>query len=103
MGKYGDIKTDVKTEGQDNYKLDRESDMWIVVVVDQYYPSVFHFDNEEEAKTSYLKKRSMGYAVHLAKVTHTKLDIDEFERMINFDELDGTHVESLDVNWHTGR
>ena len=70
--------------------------MWIVVVVDHYYPSVFHFDNEDEAKESYEKERHMGFAVHLAKVEQSKFDKEVYD----FDE---NKPETLDVEWHTDR
>lgn len=70
--------------------------MWIVVVVDNYYPSVFHFDNEEEARKSYEKERFMGHAVHLAEVKESKFDKEVYE----FDE---SKPETIDVEWYTDR
>lgn len=70
--------------------------MWIVVVADHYYPSVFHFDSEEEAIKSYKKERYMGFAVHLAKVEKSKFDKEVFE-------FDVDNPETLDVEWYTER
>lgn len=42
--------------------------MWIVVVVDQYYPSVMHYSDEEQAKESFNKNKSKGNVTHIAKV-----------------------------------
>lgn len=73
--------------------------MWIVVVVEHYYPSVFHFDNKDEALTCYKKNKDsgrMGHAVHLAKVEESNYCKEIYE----FDE---NKIEALDVEWYTER
>jgi hypothetical protein len=70
--------------------------MWIVVVVEHYYPSVFHFDNKEEAFACYQRQVRYGHAVHLAKTVYSKYDKDIYE----FDE---SNIESLDVEWYTSK
>jgi len=72
--------------------------MWIVVVVDNYYPSVFHFKDEEEARKSYEKERYMGHVVHLAEVKESKSNQDNIHN-----EFDENNIETLDVEWYTNR
>lgn len=74
------------------------NNMWIVVVVDEHYPSVFHFKNEEDARESYEKERGMGFIVHLAEVKDSK--IDHNNTSYNFDE---DNIESYDVEWYTNK
>lgn len=74
--------------------------MWIVVVVDNFYPSVYHFDNKEDAIRSYNKERSMGHIIHLAEVKDSKVNEDNFS--IDFD-YGRNDIEALDVEWYDGR
>lgn len=66
--------------------------MWIVVVVQSHYPSVFHFDEEGEARESYDQSKEYGHVVHLAKV----LDSDY---CYDFKNIDKEDIKTLDVDW----
>lgn len=70
--------------------------MWIVVVAEPYYPSVFHFTNEDEARDCYNKNKENGKVTHFAEVVKSNFNHDLYE----FDEKD---MESLDVDWYISR
>lgn len=65
-------------------------DMWIVVIVDEFYPSVYHFKEQEEAKHFYGKVNNMkrGHVVHLAKVKESCVDKEELDER-----------QKMDVEW----
>lgn len=64
--------------------------MWLVVVLDDYYPSVIHYDNEKEAMESFEKNKSRGYATHIVKVLET---------YINKEDGRANEDSCLDVIW----
>lgn len=70
--------------------------MWIVVVVDSYYPSVFHFDDEVEAKKAYEKYKNHRIVTHFAKVEDYCFDEEITEDFSNI-KLDD--VKTWDVDW----
>lgn len=70
--------------------------MWIVVVLEHYYPSVFHFSNEKEAKECYERNKTCGFGAHLAWVQASHLDKTVYE----FDE---NKIDTLDVEWYASR
>lgn len=70
--------------------------MWIVVVAEYYYPSVFHFDNEVEARKCYEKNKG-ARVVHIAKVEESDYCKEDVS------EEDIKDVERLDVEWYTSR
>jgi len=70
--------------------------MWIVVVVEPYYPSVFHFENEDEALKCFNKNKDNGKVTHLAEVKKCQFNHDLYE----FDEK---NMESLDVEWYLSK
>lgn len=83
--------------------------MYIVVVVESYYPSVFHFTSKEEAVECYEKnKEEFGHVVHLAKVETSHFNEDnlpveygkEDEQTV---EYFNKNVEKLDVEWYVYR
>lgn len=71
--------------------------MWIVVILDTFYPSIYHFDDEAQATSFYhrMKDNGYGHAVHLSEVKTVTVTDEEKER--KFDE---GNVEALNVEWH---
>lgn len=51
--------------------------MWIVVVLDYYYPSVFHFEEELAALDLYNEYKEYGFLVHLARIESSTLNINK--------------------------
>lgn len=70
--------------------------MWIVVVVEPYYPSIFHFNNEAEARVCYEKNKNDGKVTHLAVPIKSNYN----EELYEFDVND---PETLDVEWYISR
>jgi hypothetical protein len=67
--------------------------MWLVVVVENYYPSVLHYDSEEEARESFERNKSEGYVTHIAKVSETYINPDEADGRASKDNC-------WDVEWY---
>lgn len=59
---------DDKQQAVDLFTKINTKELWIVVVVDHYYPSVLHFTDENEARKEYERYNESETAVHLAKV-----------------------------------
>ncbi|POI16642.1 hypothetical protein C2145_11190 [Bacillus velezensis] len=73
--------------------------MWIVIVVAHYYPSVFHFDNEEEARKCYEKNKEelyTGHAIHFVEVKASKYYKEQGKFGLD-------KAETLDVRWYSDR
>ena len=77
--------------------------MWIVVVVDAFYPSVLHFNNKEEAVESYEKNKEQGYVTHLAETIMSHYEEESLPSRVGESKSIGhfqKNVEELDVEWH---
>lgn len=67
--------------------------MWAVIIIDTYYPSLYHFETEEEARKCF-EKHKEDFNVHLAKVEETMIHEDELSSIKKNDIL------SYDVDWY---
>lgn len=68
---------------------------WIVVIVDPYYPSVYHFDNEDEAKEAYETHAGSDFVTHLAEVKEQTISPDGMDLY----EKNNRNIKALDVQW----
>lgn len=79
--------------------------MWIVVVVESYYPSVLHFKDRIEAIESYEKNKEQGYVTHLAKVETSHFEEESLPTLRGEEaepavEHFQNNAEKLDVEWY---
>lgn len=77
----------------------RSKDLWIVVVGDTFYPSIFHFENEEEATEHFKRIKEEKYYdfIHIAKVKDTLIDSEESgERR---EHLSSISLDEWDIDW----
>lgn len=70
--------------------------MWIVVVVEEHYPSVFHFDNEVEAKKAYEKYKDDRAIVHIAEVKDTSFNEESYDNS----HKNKDDVKTWNVEWY---
>lgn len=70
--------------------------MWVVVVVEEYYPSVLHFDDEVEAKKAYEKYKGNQSIVHIAEVKDTAF----YEESMKDYGMDKDKIKTWDVEWY---
>lgn len=78
--------------------------MYIVVVVNQHYPSVLHFKDRLEAIEKYEEYKERGYVVHLAQVETSHFNTDdyqfEYDKLRDYkDDVENIPVEALDAEW----
>jgi uncharacterized protein (DUF2249 family) len=71
--------------------------MWIVVIVNQHYPSVLHFHNEQEAKEQYNLYKENGFVVHLAKVHDYQFNEDD---IFDFEGINKDNIKTWDIKWY---
>lgn len=72
--------------------------MWIVVAVNPFYPSVFHFNSRAEAVECYEHYKKEDTAVHLAKVQSSNFNSGrELYPVTTMDQSKG--IDRLNVVW----
>lgn len=79
--------------------------MYIVVVVNQHYPSVLHFKDRSEAIEKYEEYKEQGYVIHLAQVETSHFNTEDFQfqndELRNYKEdIDHIPANALDVEWY---
>lgn len=79
--------------------------MYIVVIVDSYYPSVLHFNERIDAIEFYERNKKEGYVVHLAEVEVSHFDEESLPYIVEEGyeqsaEYFQRNLEKLDVEWY---
>lgn len=69
--------------------------MWIVVIVEPYYPTVKHYDNEEDARKQYERYKGSGFVTHLAEVKEKEVNHEYMSSYARKYEK----PKDLDVEW----
>lgn len=69
--------------------------MWIVVVIETYYPSVLHFENEDLAKEAYEKHKNKKAVVHMAEVKSTTFNEELAET-----DMKEKYLKTWNVEWY---
>lgn len=73
--------------------------MWIVVVGEEHYPSIFHFKTKQEAEICFKKNKNAGAFVHMAEVSITSF-VDEYEHTDVQEYKKTFNPEKLDIEWY---
>jgi len=69
--------------------------MWIVTIIESHYPSVFHFEEREDAENYFdflIQNEEYKDITHLAKVERT---------VSNAPMITGENINDFDVNWYS--
>lgn len=87
-----------------NFHFEDEDSKYIVVICDTHYPSVFHFENIEEAEKCKENYKGEGAVIHLAKIEGSDFykedwKIEHLIEKYETDNLEEIPIKEFDIKW----